>query len=246
MKAFLTSTLGGHETVGDTKYPAAIWNPNGLKERLVEALPEKVRCLIIASDPGAHEINDFYMSLDSEGLRLSGINLESCRLCDSRNAGDIGALLSDCDLVILSGGHVPTEHEFFRRIGLKERLEAYTGVVVGISAGSMNSCELIYCQPELPGEASDPDFLRWREGMGIVKLSLLPHWQEISLLTLDGFRVFEDISLPDSREHPFYALCDGSYILCEDGHADIFGEAYLLSDGEIHQVCSVGEKRRVY
>lgn len=246
MKVFLNSTMGGHETVDDVKYPAPLWNLNGFADLLRASLPGEVRCVMVASDPEAHKINDFYTALDSEALRLSGINVTACTMCDGRNAQDIGALLDGCGLLILSGGHVPTQHRFFEELKLKERLNNFDGVIVGISAGSMNACALVYAQPELEGEAIDPDFPRWLEGLGLAELSLVPHWQEVREFTLDGLRVFEDISLPDSCDHPFYALVDGSFILCEDGHADLYGEAYYLANGAIRQVTKEGEVLRLY
>jgi len=246
MKAFLASTLGCHDTVDGEKVPAALWNPNGFADLLRAALPDKVRCVLIASDPETHKINDFYTAIDSEGLRMGGINITACTMVDSRNEGDIAPLLAECDLLILCGGHVPTQNEFFRRLNLKERLAGFDGVIVGGSAGSMNACELVYAQPELEGEALDESFPRWIDGLGIARLSLVPHWQEVREETLDGLRIFEDISLPDSCDHPFYALVDGSFILCEDGHADLYGEAYYLTAGSIRQVTREGEVLRIY
>jgi dipeptidase E len=70
-----------------------------------------------------------------------------------------------------------------------------------------------------------------------IRFSILPHFQEIRDLNLDGLRVLEDISLPDSCIRPFYALVDGSYILSEDNSAYIYGEAYWVKDGTITKVC---------
>ena len=58
-------------------------------------------------------------------------------------------------LLILGGGHVPTQNRFFQKIGLRERMKAFAGLVIGISAGSMNSAEIVYAHPELEGEAID-------------------------------------------------------------------------------------------
>ena len=48
---------------------------------------------------------------------------------------------------------------------------------------------------------------------------------------LDGRRLFEDITYPDSWGRSFLALCDGSYLLCEEGRETIFGEAYRIENG---------------
>ncbi len=241
MKLFLTSTLEAHEYLGEVKVPAPIRNPNGLDRLLRASLPRKVRVLSIASDPEAYEINDFYLALNREGLRLSGIPVTEMTLLDGRNEGELQRLLHESELVILSGGHVPTQNAFFGRIGLKEAMEDYPGVVVGISAGSMNAAGLVYAQPELEGEALDPAFPRWISGLGLSTVTLVPHWQEIREMSLDGLRILEDISLKDSRVHPFYAIPDGSFFLVEDGKTTLFGEGWLLENGTIREICRVGE-----
>ena len=62
---------------------------------------------------------------------------------------------------------------------------------------------------------------------------------------LDGRRLMEDITYSDSWGHRFYALIDGSYILVENGRTEIFGEAYLISDGTISKICEKGQSMRI-
>lgn len=54
---------------------------------------------------------------------------------------------------------------------------------------------------------------------------------------LDGKRLFEDITYPDSYGREFYALADGSFFLIENKTTTLFGEAYLIKDGNIRQIC---------
>ena len=39
----------------------------------------------------------------------------------------------------------------------------------------------------------------------------------------------------------FFALVDGSYIYSENGEELLFGEAYLIKDGEMEQISAEGE-----
>ena len=51
-------------------------------------------------------------------------------------------------------------------------------------------------------------------------------------MILDGVRLYEDITIPDSVGRTFYALPDGSYLLREqDGTETIYGQAYRIQDG---------------
>lgn len=85
----------------------------------------------------------------------------------------------------------------------------------------------------LEGESIDKEYERFLSGLGITKLIILPHYQEIKDDILDGQRLFEDITYPDSYGREFYALEDGSYFMVEDRATTLFGEAYLIKDGDI-------------
>jgi peptidase E len=138
---------------------------------------------------------------------------------------------------LLAGGHVPTQNQFFNRIHLKELTKRYEGIIIGISAGTMNCADVVYAQPELDGEAIDPEYQRYLDGLHLTKINILPHFQDVKDLSVDGLRVLEDISLPDSKIRPFYALVDGAYIFVDDNRSTLFGEAYWIKDGTITKVC---------
>jgi dipeptidase E len=70
---------------------------------------------------------------------------------------------------------------------------------------------------------------------------LLPHYQLTKDEVLDGKRLFEDITYTDSIGRKFYAIVDGSFLFIEDGSESLFGEAYLIENGEISKISSVGD-----
>lgn len=37
---------------------------------------------------------------------------------------------------------------FFKEIRLREKIKDFDGIIIAISAGSMNSADIVYCQPE--------------------------------------------------------------------------------------------------
>ena len=117
----------------------------------------------------------------------------------------------------------------------------YGGVVVGISAGSMNAADMVYAQPEEAGEAIDPAYQRFLPGLGLTKVNLLPHYDRVKDDVLDGLRLFEDITCPDSRSRTFYAIPDGSYLFIRDGWTELRGEAYRIRDGRISQISRDGQ-----
>ncbi len=234
MICFLTSRtdLSGHEELN----PA-----NRFIDELRRVLPNPCRALNICSDPDSWVKTNFYASMTSLYFENAGFRFDSFRVLDGRNADRAEELVRNADLLILSGGHVPTQNRFFRQIGLRELMEDYDGVVVGISAGSMNSADLVYAQPEEEGEAIDPVYRRFLTGLGLTKTMLLPHYQEVKDDVLDGLRLFEEITCPDSMGKCFYAIPDGSYLFIENGREELRGEAWQIRDGVISQISATGE-----
>ena len=224
MICFLTSS----PMVPDTE----ILNPdNGFAEELRTALPSPCRVLFICSDPDSFAQTDFFAESTRRSLEQAGIRLSGFRVLDNRNRGRAWSLVRKADLVILAGGHVPTQNRFFRRIRLKRLLRFFDGVLMGISAGTMNSAELVYAQPEEEGEALDPEYRRFLPGLGLTKKMILPHYQMIRDCVLDGQRVIEDITFGDSYGREFYVFPDGTYLYVNDGREEIRGEAWLIRDG---------------
>jgi dipeptidase E len=109
----------------------------------------------------------------------------------------------------------------------------------------MNSAEVVYVQPEEPGE-SDPDFPRFAPGLRLTRVNVCPHYQKVKNTVLDGLRLFEDITYADSMGHSFLVLPDGSYVLGENGHETLFGEAWRIADGRIEKICRDGQTLALY
>ena len=234
MICFLTSRTDIRDT-GEVN-PA-----NGFVEELLRRVPNPCRALFISSDPDAYELMGRFAAMVRSGFEKAGLVFRHYDVLDGRNASQAAELIRDSELLILSGGHVPTQNRFFQALGLGELLRGYDGVVIGISAGSMNSAAIVYAQPEEEGEATDPEYRRFLPGLGLTKTMLLPHYQDMKDHLLDGMRLFEDITLPDSEGKTFYAVPDGSYLLIDGGREELRGEAYKISDGKVTKLAADGE-----
>lgn len=239
MKAMLTSSLGGASSVNGVRQPSVLIRDNGLLDNLRSIWPEHARVLILCGDPEDREKNDSVRACLRESLPMSGLGVSRVGLCDGRDPS-AAEHLEDVDALILMGGHVPTQNRFMRRLRLKERLEGYCGIVAAWSAGSMNCADVVYAGPELEGEAVDPGFERWLPGLGITKFNIFPHFQSLKDDYLDGLRLIEDITFADSVGHEILALNDGSYLMLDEGKTTLYGEAYLIKDREIRQICGNG------
>ena len=245
MTLFLTSKTGPSYFNGERWTVAPFYAENGFRAAVQARWPEEARVLLIASDPDGTEINDEMLASTVQAMEDSGLPVAEAAMLDRRNQDEAAAFIRESGVIQLCGGHVPTQNEFFREIGLADLLRDFDGIVIGISAGSMNSGKLVYAQPEEEGEALDPDYPRYMDGLGLADITLLPHFQELPGTVLDGLDIITEISLPDSFFHPFFAIPDGSYFLVEDGRAMLFGEGYWFENGEIERVCEDGESLEI-
>lgn len=219
----------------------AILNPqNEFLDRIRAVLPPNPRALFVCSNPEDRDGTCRFGADTVSAFALAGMAFSSYHILDGENAEDAPYLVADSDLIILAGGHVPTQLAFFHQIHLKELLEDYGGTILGISAGSMNMAREVYIQPEEPGE-SVPSFQRFGPGLGLTDVSILPHYQKARNYTLDGKRLYEDITYADSMGHTFFALPDGSYFYQDEDVLLLCGRAYRIQNGILELLTIEGE-----
>ena len=214
----------------------AILSPaNGFIDNLKASLPPRPRALFVCSNPDTHGETDNFGRDICGAIVEAGIPVSKWSVLDGRNEKDAQLLIWQSDLIVLAGGHVPTQNLFFQKIGLGKLLKNYQGVILGISAGSMNCARRAYAQPEEPGE-SRPDFRRFYPGLGLSEINILPHYQQVKDRLIDGKRLFEDVTYVDSIGNNFLSLVDGSYVLERGGETTLYGEAYAITDGKFFQI----------
>lgn len=240
MILFLTSSPCEDNVPQGCELPCIYFERNEFVANLRKYVVPGGNFLVIAAYPDEHARNDEMADTFAGCFAWHGMAFSSVEVLDGRNQTKAADLVAASDVILLAGGHVPTENAFFREIGLRELLRGYKGVIMGVSAGSMNAADMVYVQPEEPGEAIDPDFIRWTQGLGLTDKNILPHYNMVRDNILDGMRLFEDVTYPDSVGHPLYVLPDGSYILEADGQSTLYGEGYLLHNGVMECICQDG------
>ena len=220
----------------------AIFEENGLRDELLRQVPTGAHALMVASDPSDTCGND----MASVGLRCTmeraGLSFASWKILDRRNQYQVSALVRKSDFIILCGGHVPTQHHFFSQIYLREELRAFQGVLLTISAGSMNCADIVYSLPEYQGEAISPAYQRFFPGLGLTSVQILPHYYMWKGGKVDDLLVYEEIAAEDSIGRRFYVFPDGTYLFSKFGYEEIRGEAYIIENGIFRQVCEDGQK----
>ena len=241
MTLFLTSSPCDDDVPQGCDLPCIYFERNAFVANLRRYVAPGGRFLVIAAWPEDHARNDEMARTFAGCFAWHGMGFTQVDVLDSRSADRAAELVAASDVILLAGGHVPTENAFFKAIGLREKLAGYEGVIMGVSAGSMNAADTVYVQPEEAGEAVDPHFVRWTKGLGLTDKNILPHYNMVKDNILDGLRLFEDVTYPDSVGHPLYVLMDGSYILEHDGQSILYGESCLLHNGVLERICREGE-----
>lgn len=241
MILYLTSSPTGAYRAAQAPSFKGLNPENGLVDNLKKDWKDQSKCLLICANPDAYMQNNEMRFYFEKTFRETGLSVSAFDLCDGRNGEETAGKIGSYDMILLGGGHVPTQNRFFQRIGLRAALQGFGGIVMGISAGSMNCAENVYAQPEMPGESTSKSYRRFIQGLGLSRCNVLPHYQAVRTDVLDGKRLMEDITYPDSAGRKFYALPDGSYILQKEGAVTVYGEAYLVADGSIQKICAAGE-----
>ena len=214
---------------------AFLSNVNGFVDRIRSVLPENPAALFIASDPDDHSGTCRFAGETAAAFALEGMAFSSYHVLTGRTQHQAYSMIRACDLIILCGGHVPTQNAFFRKIRLRHILHNFKGTVMGISAGSMNMAGIVYVQPEEAGE-SVPEFKRFAPGLALTPVNILPHYQKAKDYWLDGKRLYEDITFEDSMGHEFFSLPDNSYFYQDEEGLLLCGKAYRLKNGIMEQL----------
>ena len=120
MKAILTSSLGGSIKVNGKRIPSVLIEKNGLLDKLKSFWPQDAKVLIVCADPNSYEINDSVYTCLKAAFPMSGFQVSEIEYCDGRNFEKVMKLRT-FNVLVLAGGHVPTQNHFFKMIGLKEQ-----------------------------------------------------------------------------------------------------------------------------
>lgn len=219
-------------------------NPaNGLIDELRNLLPHPLNCLLISSAPDDREMTDRMAWGMREAFNHVNMPFDHYEVLDRRTYRSVARMVRDANFIVLCGGHVPTENKFFEEIALRSKLKKWDGVILSISAGSMNSASIVYASPELEGESIDPKYKVLLHGLELTDINILPHFEMLRDEKLDGKSLVNDIVRTHSFTLPVYCLNDGAYFLIRNGKTELRGETYLMHLGVLKQICKDGERK---
>ncbi len=237
MVLFLTSSFVEYRKIDDPG-PVHIRSDYEFIPNLKRYWRENSGLLVIAADPNDEKTNDITAQRMEDAFKMAGLSVREVSILDGRTADNAFDLIKNSDVIVISGGHAPTQNTFFEKIGLKFMIQGYPGIIVSLSAGSVNCATEAYIFPEIEGEAADPGFIRFREGLGLTDISIIPHYSYLKDCTVDGKNIIDDIVYPNSLGRKFYIMDDGSYFLIDNDVTKLFGKAKCLENGAFQVVDS--------
>lgn len=239
-KIFLTSDLVFYDKIDGVRMPHAFIKDNEILNNFKKAIKKYQNFVYVASVEDNMEATDMYAQLTFKSFELT-LPFENYYILDGRNKCIAEKLIKNADFILLSGGHVPSQNKFFNNINLRELIKNTDAVICGISAGSMNSADVVYCPPELEGEALDPNFQKYFKGLNLTKINIFPHFSDIKDIYVDDKHNLNDILIPDSYNHKIITLNDGAYLMIDGDKTFIYGESNLIYNGNIEQLCVDGK-----
>ena len=118
MILFLTSSPCDDDVPAGVELPCIFFERNGFVENLRRCVRPGSRFLAIAAWKDDHVRNDEMASTFAGCFGYHGLGFSQVKVLDSRNQADAAAMVAQSDVILLAGGHVPTQNAFFREIGL--------------------------------------------------------------------------------------------------------------------------------
>ena len=115
MKVLMTSSIGGAIKENGKRLPAPLFWYNGFLGKLQSEWVNNSKVMIIAASPDDHEKNDEVCECLKQSFPMSGLSVSQMEICDHRNV-HLANKIGEMDVLLLAGGHVPTQNAFFAEI----------------------------------------------------------------------------------------------------------------------------------
>lgn len=172
--------------------------------------------------------NYFYGSTAESGRSLGTVNtfhfsdLQKFYLIDGQTPREIGAaLIQSADIIYLQGGDPFYQMDLIRTNGYDRLLRDFDGIILGLSAGSMNMGKTAYYSKD-----TDHPATCFYTGLGLVDITVDPHFD-----LQNATQVYE--ALQYSRKQSITGLPDYSMIRVHNENTSYHGSYYIFKGGKM-------------
>jgi len=172
-----------------------------------------------------HDRTDRYFVHFRRLLEEAGIRFADSYVIDGRMTPQTAREAAACaDVLWLSGGNTPRAFACLLEYGLDEVIRRHPGVIIGMSAGSINLARTAVCSLTC-GHSRQEIY----PGLGCVDITVEPHFKPDA--------VSEEL-LTLSRRIPLTGLCDEASIIVENGVPAYCGDVFSIVDGHVSRLHS--------
>jgi len=202
--------------------------PNGFTDDFSSLLKIYIKTgmnfVLVASEfQNIYEKTDWYCNHFLKMFSDCGITFGSVDVIDSRMSRETAQdTVRNADVLWLAGGDTPTQFAYLESYGLIPYIREHKGVIIGMSAGSINMAKTAVCTL-----TCEHDELQIYEALGLVEFSVEPH--------LDKDNITDEL-LVISEKYPLYGICDDGAIICTEDNTSYIGDVFLIDNRHVTRV----------
>ncbi len=188
------------------------------REYLKKDIKNNDTIVFIATTFDDYEKNDLYYNNLIKHFKNIDITFNKAYLIDNRVAKDY---ILKSNIIFLMGGDTKKQIDSVKEYDLFEILKSKEGIILGVSAGSMNQSSRVVYKNDYNNYVIE-DY----EGLGYIDINIYPH---LDFNNIDYLKEVFEVS----NYTKTVALPNDSFIRIENNNIDFVGEYYTIQNSKI-------------
>lgn len=192
------------------------------REYLKKDIKNNDTIVFIATTFDDYEKNDLYYNNLIKHFKNIDITFNKAYLIDNRVAKDLAKdYILKSNIIFLMGGDTKKQIDSVKEYDLFEILKSKEGIILGVSAGSMNQSSRVVYKNDYNNYVIE-DY----EGLGYIDINIYPH---LDFNNIDYLKEVFEVS----NYTKTVALPNDSFIRIENNNIDFVGEYYTIQNSKI-------------
>ena len=192
------------------------------REYLKKDIKNNDTIVFIATTFDDYEENDLYYNNLIKHFKNIDITFNKAYLIDNRVAKDLAKdYILKSNIIFLMGGDAKKQIDSVKEYDLFEILKSKEGIILGVSAGSMNQSSRVVYKNDYNNYVIE-DY----EGLGYIDINIYPH---LDFNNIDYLKEVFEVS----NYTKTVALPNDSFIRIENNNIDFVGEYYTIQNSKI-------------
>ena len=192
------------------------------REYLKKDIKNNDTIVFIATTFDDYEKNDLYYNNLIKHFKNIDITFNKAYLIDNRGAKDLAKdYILKLNIIFLMGGDTKKQIYSVKEYDLFEILKSKEGIILGVSAGSMNQSSRVVYKNDYNNYVIE-DY----EGLGYIDINIYPH---LDFNNIDYLKEVFEVS----NYTKTVALPNDSFIRIENNNIDFVGEYYTIQNSKI-------------